>query len=85
MKSKLKKLLNISPLFLLFIFNSFVSNNEKISFVNKMIIIGIILLITIFVIYEKVKNKEISKSSILIASSFILLSILIGIYSYYSI
>jgi amino acid transporter len=81
----MKKSLNVLPILLIFMFNSFVSNNENISFSNKMLIIGVILIFTIFVIYKKIKNKELSKSSILIASSFILLSILIGIYTYYSI
>ncbi len=81
----MKKLLNVLPILLIFMFNSFISNNENISFLNKMITIGLILLFTIFVIYKKAKNKELSKSSILIASSFILLSILTGIYSYYGI
>ncbi len=81
----MKKLLNALPILLIFIFNLFISNNENISFLNEMIILGIILLFTIFIIYKKVKNKDLSKSSILIASSFILLSILTGIYSYYSI
>ena len=81
----MKKLLNALPILLIFIFNSFISNNENISFLNEMIILGIILLFTIFIIYKKIKNRELSKSSILMASSFILLSILIGIYSYYNI
>ncbi len=81
----MKKLLNALPILLIFIFNLFISNNENISFLNEMIILGIILLFTIFIIYKKIKNKDLSKSSILIASSFILLSILIGIYSYYNI
>ena len=81
----MKKLLNALPILLIFMFNSFISNNENISFLNEMIILGIILLFTIFIIYKKIKNRELSKSSILMASSFILLSILIGIYSYYNI
>jgi hypothetical protein len=78
----MKKNLNLFPLILLGLYLIFVNSNEGISFTIKMIILGVIILISSSILYKKMINKEKSKSSIIIFAAFVLLTITTFIYSY---
>jgi hypothetical protein len=78
----MKKNLKVLPLLLLGLYYFIVNSNENISFLYKMIILGVIMMVSLFIIYKKIIAKEQSKSSIVIFIIFITLSITLSVYQY---
>jgi hypothetical protein len=78
----MKKKLKVLPLLLLGLYYFIVNSNENISFLYKMIILGVIMMVSLFIIYKKIIAKEQSESSIVIFIIFITLSITLSVYQY---
>jgi hypothetical protein len=77
----MKKNLKILPLLLLGLYYFLVNSNENISFLYKMIILGFIMLVSLSIVYKNIIAKKKSKSSIVIFTVFILLSIILSVYT----
>jgi hypothetical protein len=83
-KTSMKKSLNTLPLLLLALYYFFINTNDNISFPYKIILLGAIFLLTVFIIYKKVMAKEIQKARLVMLAVFILISVVMGVFSYNS-
>jgi len=80
-ENSLKEYFKIVPLLFLVLYYCFLSNNQNISFVLKVIILGVMILLSLFILNKNVTSKIHFKSSIIIITLSIV-AIIIAIFTY---
>jgi len=80
-ENNLKEYFKIVPLLFLVLYYCFLSNNQNISFVLKVIILGVMILLSLFILNKNVTSKIHFKSSIIIITLSIV-AIIIAIFTY---
>ena len=80
-ENKLKEYFKIVPLLLLLLYYFFLSNNQNITFLQKVIIFGVMILLSLFILNKNITSKTHFKSSIIFAIvSIMVIIIFIFIY-----
>ena len=80
-KNKLKEYFYIIPLLFLVLYHCFLSNNQNISLLQKVIILSVMILLSLFILNKKIPSKTHFKSTIIITALSIMV-ILIAIFTY---
>jgi hypothetical protein len=65
-ENNLKEYFKIVPLLFLVLYYCFLSNNQNISFVLKVIILSVMILLSLFILNKNITSKKHFKSSIII-------------------
>ena len=80
-ENNLKEYFKIVPLLFLVLYYCFLSNNQNISFVLKVIILGVMILLSLFILNKNITSKIHFKSSIIITTLSVM-AIIIAIFTY---
>ena len=80
-ENNLKEYFKIVPLLFLVLYYCFLSNNQNISFVLKVIILSVMILLSLFILNKNITSKTHFKSSIIITTLSIM-AIIITIFTY---
>ena len=80
-ENNLKEYFKIGPLLFLVLYYCFLSNNQNISFVLKVIILSVMILLSLFILNKNITSKIHFKSSIIITTLSIM-AIIIAIFTY---
>ena len=80
-ENNLKEYFKIVPLLFLVLYYCFLSNNQNISFVLKVIILSVMILLSLFILNKNITSKIHFKSSIIITTLSIM-AIIIAIFTY---
>ena len=80
-ENKLKEYFKIVPLLFLVLYYFFLSNNQNISLLQKVIILSVMILLSLFILNKKIPSKTHFKSTIIITTLSIMV-ILIAILTY---
>ena len=80
-ENNLKEYFKIAPLLFLVLYYCFLSNNQNISFVLKVIILSVMILLSLFILNKNITSKIHFKSSIIITTLSIM-AIIIAIFTY---
>ena len=80
-ENNLKEYFKIVPLLFLVLYYCFLSNNQNISFVLKVIILSVMILLSLFILNKNITLKIHFKSSIIITTLSIM-AIIIAIFTY---
>ena len=80
-ENNLKEYFKIVPLPFLVLYYCFLSNNQNISFVLKVIILSVMILLSLFILNKNITSKIHFKSSIIITTLSIM-AIIIAIFTY---
>lgn len=80
-ENKLKEYFYIIPLLFLVLYHFFLSNNQNISLLQKVIILSVMILLSLFILNKKIPLKTHFKSTIIITALSIMV-ILIAIFTY---
>ena len=80
-ENKLKEYFKIVPLLFLVLYYFFLSNNQNISFLQKVTSLSVMILLSLFILNKKIPSKTHFKSTIIITTLSIM-AILIAILTY---
>ena len=80
-RNKLKDYFKIIPLLFLVLYYFFLSNNQNISFLQKITILSVMILLSLFILNKNITSKIHFKSSIIITTLSIM-AIIIAIFTY---
>ena len=80
-ENKLKDYFKTIPLLFLVLYYCFLSNNQNISLLQKVIILSVMILLSLFILNKKIPSKTHFKSTIIITTLSIMV-ILIAILTY---
>ena len=65
-ENKLKEYFKTMPLLFLLLYYSFLSNNQNISLLQKVIILSVMILLSLFILNKKIPSKTPFKSTMII-------------------
>lgn len=78
----MKKSVNFIPFILIVLFYFFVYNNDSLSFLIKMFSLAVIILISGYIFWKKIKNNKVNKKAFILFVIFITITVVSFLYSY---